>query len=473
MVIDAATAVIDSSLYGGRPPTQRQLDALRATPLAAIRDLSRADQGLVGAAMIMAFVRADRFATALELAGVMVDRESFPGDRDVPLDVLLAGGAALAELYIGVADGVRALGHATRLSARAREAGDARWTYRGLGLTAAAHATNGEFPAASEALAQMRRLAGEQGWDAERAEYMAAVAEGIEAFTRMDADAASDLVPRVRRLVATEPSARSLADLLEAVALALNGNPVRAMAMASKVVQGVTHPDSPGLVRSQALGLQAFLLLREGEPLRALSLLQDAEPSRNHFVCPASLRTVAHVQLGDGAAALKATSGCIRMRSRHNLWSMPLVLIGRAAAHLRLGHDTAALRDAGEALAHGEGGRLRSVLALFPGGELQRLMSFVEKQAPLYEAKVRRVREAGSPSSPRVDVNAVLPPLTERERVVAAHLRTGLTVPQIAEELFVAPSTVKSQTLAIYRKLGVRSRADAVRFLERVGFYEV
>jgi DNA-binding CsgD family transcriptional regulator len=37
-----------------------------------------------------------------------------------------------------------------------------------------------------------------------------------------------------------------------------------------------------------------------------------------------------------------------------------------------------------------------------------------------------------------------------------------LTTRQIAERLYVAPSTVKTQLKSIYRKLGVSSRGDAV-----------
>jgi LuxR family transcriptional regulator of spore coat protein len=54
--------------------------------------------------------------------------------------------------------------------------------------------------------------------------------------------------------------------------------------------------------------------------------------------------------------------------------------------------------------------------------------------------------------------------LTERERVVLALLgeKEGLTLRQIGAELYVTRNTLKSQVRSIYRKLGVRSRAEAV-----------
>ena len=41
-------------------------------------------------------------------------------------------------------------------------------------------------------------------------------------------------------------------------------------------------------------------------------------------------------------------------------------------------------------------------------------------------------------------------------------LTTHLSFPEIAAELFLSPSTIKSQALSLYRKLGVSSRSQAV-----------
>jgi LuxR family transcriptional regulator, maltose regulon positive regulatory protein len=52
--------------------------------------------------------------------------------------------------------------------------------------------------------------------------------------------------------------------------------------------------------------------------------------------------------------------------------------------------------------------------------------------------------------------------LTERELDVLRLLEGELTTQQMAQSLYVAPSTVRSQIKSIYRKLGVSSRGDAV-----------
>ena len=53
-------------------------------------------------------------------------------------------------------------------------------------------------------------------------------------------------------------------------------------------------------------------------------------------------------------------------------------------------------------------------------------------------------------------------PLTERESVVLQLLRGSLSRREIAAELGRSPNTIKTQTQAIYRKLGVSTRRAAI-----------
>lgn len=59
--------------------------------------------------------------------------------------------------------------------------------------------------------------------------------------------------------------------------------------------------------------------------------------------------------------------------------------------------------------------------------------------------------------------------LSEREREVLGLIATGATNREIAGDLFLSPHTVKEHTSAIYRKLGVRNRAEAVRNAQGLG----
>ena len=68
-----------------------------------------------------------------------------------------------------------------------------------------------------------------------------------------------------------------------------------------------------------------------------------------------------------------------------------------------------------------------------------------------------RERETGLPAR-----------LTARELAVLRELATGDSLAQIAARGFVSPNTVKSQVRAVYRKLGVSTRTDAVAVATRL-----
>jgi DNA-binding NarL/FixJ family response regulator len=59
--------------------------------------------------------------------------------------------------------------------------------------------------------------------------------------------------------------------------------------------------------------------------------------------------------------------------------------------------------------------------------------------------------------------------LTDRERAVLELMASGSTNPEIAEALHLSRHTIKEHTSAVYRKLGVRNRAEAVQRAQRLG----
>ena len=63
-------------------------------------------------------------------------------------------------------------------------------------------------------------------------------------------------------------------------------------------------------------------------------------------------------------------------------------------------------------------------------------------------------------------------PLSPAELRVLAYLPTHLTFGEIGELLFVSRNTVKSQAIAIYRKLAVSSRGAAVAEARRIGLLQ-
>jgi DNA-binding NarL/FixJ family response regulator len=62
--------------------------------------------------------------------------------------------------------------------------------------------------------------------------------------------------------------------------------------------------------------------------------------------------------------------------------------------------------------------------------------------------------------------------LSKRELTILQALQSGLSNKQIAKELFLAEQTVKFHLTNIYRKLGVNSRTEAVRYAYEHGLVE-
>jgi DNA-binding NarL/FixJ family response regulator len=59
--------------------------------------------------------------------------------------------------------------------------------------------------------------------------------------------------------------------------------------------------------------------------------------------------------------------------------------------------------------------------------------------------------------------------LSERERDVLRGIASGATNREIGAQLHLSPHTVKEHTSAVYRKLAVRNRTEAVRRAQRLG----
>jgi LuxR family transcriptional regulator, maltose regulon positive regulatory protein len=85
-----------------------------------------------------------------------------------------------------------------------------------------------------------------------------------------------------------------------------------------------------------------------------------------------------------------------------------------------------------------------------------------EPDAGMLRGRVHRLREA-------LEERRMADPLTAAERRVLDLLPTQLTAAQIAARLFLTTNTVKSHLSRIYRKLGVKTRTDAVEAARRVG----
>jgi LuxR family maltose regulon positive regulatory protein len=84
------------------------------------------------------------------------------------------------------------------------------------------------------------------------------------------------------------------------------------------------------------------------------------------------------------------------------------------------------------------------------------------------EAQALRGQLARQPGSGAPGVSA----LTAAELRLLPLLSTHLSFPEIGTELSLARTTIKSQAVSIYRKLGVASRSQAVARARQIGLLE-
>ena len=160
----------------------------------------------------------------------------------------------------------------------------------------------------------------------------------------------------------------------------------------------------------------------------------------------------------------------------------------RAVALRQLGNDDQAMRALENALSMAEpGGYVR--IFLDEGQPVQSLLEFensrLTEAAPLKPyvenllVEYRAIEMASpAPLQPRGIVtipgdagHPLLEPLSERELEVLGYLRSSLTVPEIAAELYIAESTVRSHVKSIYAKLGVHRRMDAVQRAKELSMF--
>jgi LuxR family maltose regulon positive regulatory protein len=90
-----------------------------------------------------------------------------------------------------------------------------------------------------------------------------------------------------------------------------------------------------------------------------------------------------------------------------------------------------------------------------PSPQLTRILTAHEERLP------------ASPSA--VSQAALIEPLSDRELDVLRYLNSSLTSSEIADELYVAVSTVRSHIKSIYQKLGVHRRIEAVERARELG----
>jgi LuxR family transcriptional regulator, maltose regulon positive regulatory protein len=236
----------------------------------------------------------------------------------------------------------------------------------------------------------------------------------------------------------------SYARALLGFGLHLTGNPDAMPVLERALASGVSRPRT----RMIALSVAAVRTADEGELTRALQLAEEAARIVNgsgltrrppsSFILTA-LGTV-HSRQGRLEEARAEFEYAIYRRRRWVLLT-PWVSV---ESQLRLAQVLLAMDDrpaAATVLAE-----VRDVLTALPDG--------ADALLARLRALERGLTVAPLPPLPE--------PLTGREQAVLSLLRKSMSVSEIARELYLSGNTVKTHRRAIYRKLGVRTREEAI-----------
>ena len=208
-------------------------------------------------------------------------------------------------------------------------------------------------------------------------------------------------------------------------------------------------------------GLEARIALLEGDPGRSEAITRTLPSSF------ARSRLEARLQLAARApdAALSALERCEPATPRQRLDL--LMLLALCEEDLSTPNADAVLAAAVDA-ARAEGFTFAVAEELFP---LARRLGTLLHSAPLddFAEGVLELMRHLVPLTESVVESPLIDPLTDRERVVLRYLASRLTTSEIGNELYVSVNTVRTHAKAVYRKLGVNSRHDAVAEAQRLG----
>jgi LuxR family maltose regulon positive regulatory protein len=203
----------------------------------------------------------------------------------------------------------------------------------------------------------------------------------------------------------------------------------------------------------------ALLAAKRGEWHEAARLAREAQArvdkwglgdySTSALVHATTARVALHESRGEDARAALTRAHRLRPLLDHGVpWLSIAVGLELTRAHLTLA-------DAGAA---------RTVFA-----ETERILELRPHMGLLADdARELRPRVEATAGS----TGAWAMSLTAAELRLLPFLATHLTFPEIASRLFISRNTVKSEAVAVYRKLGVASRSDAMERAVEVGLLE-
>jgi LuxR family transcriptional regulator, maltose regulon positive regulatory protein len=264
------------------------------------------------------------------------------------------------------------------------------------------------------------------------------------------------------------------------------GGPLDIQVYAARAAELETDGSTPWFaVANTALGHASYVM---GDLDTAVVVLpkaanSEATPGLVRILALATL-SLAEAELGHYDRSRRCAEESMEVVEGRSLHALPSV----SMAFTALGRSQAASGDLEQAMAtleHGLNLR-RKIPGLSPwptlhhllvmsqvaimAGDLQLARQLLDEVPPL----IRHFKDGVAPMMSRLEAvrkslrehqngNGHVEALTAREIDVLRRLTGSLSLGEIASELYLSPNTIKTHTASLYRKLGARSRSEAVK----------
>jgi LuxR family maltose regulon positive regulatory protein len=220
--------------------------------------------------------------------------------------------------------------------------------------------------------------------------------------------------------------------------------------------RGAPTPIAKGMLAAA----RANLLIAVGQAHRAYKALVSEDWKHDAWVTVSLVRL--HLSAGDPYEARRAATQVLWSEGIGERMRLDLLLLSALATYRMddLQHAKLFVR---QAMALYTETRLLRPFSLLPQRELSKLFDVAGDGLDGDDLAV--IRRHTSPYPVRLDTVH----LTPREQLIVSALTRTATRQQIADELSVSVNTVRKQLATLYRKLGVRTKAEAMMRLTELG----
>jgi DNA-binding CsgD family transcriptional regulator/tetratricopeptide (TPR) repeat protein len=250
-----------------------------------------------------------------------------------------------------------------------------------------------------------------------------------------------------------------------------------------------------GVLAAWAGGIRGAALAEAGEPGRGIDTMAAACGGEELSLIPGAFRVnfleiLCRAQLGAGRAADAQRTAALATAQAEAFgldFATAMAERANAAVAMKAGAhaEAAELATASAERAAGVGAQLEAARsrelagrAFAAAGDTARAIEELERAADVFDgcgaerqrlAADRELRRLGRRRARSSTSGAGLGALSARELEVARLVVDRRTNPEIAGELFLSVKTVESHLRNIFHKLGVNSRVEVARVLERAG----